>query len=125
MPILGSQNGAISRKPDGGFPCTGCGICCKSVGTMPPDVFPQELVAANGACIHLEKDNSCAVYSDRPKVCVVDKMFRVQRKGKKLPSGEKNPLYGISRKEFYGVNAMICNQMQQKAGIDESYRVIL
>lgn len=92
---------------------------------MPPDVFPRELVAENGACIHLQGDNSCAIYSNRPKVCVIDKMFRVQRNSKKLPNGEKNPFYNISRKEYYAVNADICNRHQEKMGIDESFRVIL
>lgn len=52
----------------GVFSCNGCGACCRKVKTVDPS-WPTR---ADGACVHLTKDNRCAIYETRPLICRVD-----------------------------------------------------
>ena len=51
---------------DGKWKCTKCGACCHMVG----HVYP-ELDRGDYACIHLQRDNTCAIYLTRPELCIV------------------------------------------------------
>ena len=40
----------------------------------------KEYHNGDGVCIHLREDNLCDIYSDRPDICNVKKMFEIKYK---------------------------------------------
>ncbi|NLK62998.1 MAG: YkgJ family cysteine cluster protein [Fusobacteria bacterium] len=56
------------------FPCDGCGICCKHIEHIPQ---LKEFDTGNGRCKHLLDNNLCEIYSDRPDICRVDRMYEL------------------------------------------------
>lgn len=102
----------------GGFPCTGCGVCCRSVGrtlaqfrATPERWRPveQDALAAfpygvrlDGACEQLGEDGRCQVYLVRPLVCRVDAMSAAR---------------GWSREEARAITTAACDALQDEAGI--------
>ena len=54
------------------FGCWKCGACCKIAGLTPQLAHWNR---GDGACIHLQADNSCGIYETRPDVCRVNKMW--------------------------------------------------
>jgi Fe-S-cluster containining protein len=92
-----------------GFPCHGCGMCCRQMsavlavcsalptGTVLGDAaaaFPYAVDEA-GACSQLQDDNTCGVYDSRPDLCSVDRMFELLHPA-------------MSRADWYAVNAAAC-----------------
>ena len=50
--------------------CKGCGKCCIFEGLNLPDGMVIEgITIKDNKCIHLNKDNECDIYEDRPKIC--------------------------------------------------------
>jgi len=103
-----------------GFPCTGCGLCCRHVGLILATVDQQENpflkalfksfpygVDEFGACEKLE-NNRCSVYEDRPLVCNIANLADIQ---------------GIPQEEYFKQAAMACNFMIRNAGLDESFLI--
>lgn len=90
----------------GGFPCTKCGACCRRAGSMPG--FPEP-VDENGHCVHLQEDNTCGIYEDRPKMCRIDFVARF------FP--------GMTEEEYYEATRRECNKMQRADGQDNQYRI--
>lgn len=103
-----------------GFPCTGCGLCCRYVGLIlanvdqQENVFLRELfksfpygVDESGACEKLV-NNQCSVYENRPLVCNIAALADVQ---------------GIPRAEYFDLAAKACNFMIRNAGLDESFLI--
>lgn len=92
------------------FPCTGCGACCRRVGSklelLQEFGFPYKPLE-DGSCEMLDNDR-CSVYEDRPFICNVDKI------------GEYFP----DKKEFYLDNIRACNTMQEEDGLDPKYRIL-
>jgi Fe-S-cluster containining protein len=88
------------------FPCTACGLCCR-IGPRLVEGWP---LREDGACAHLNDDNTCAIYDTRPEVCRVHEM---QKKS------------GIDQRTYFNLSAKICNDFQTDAGLDEKYRVPL
>lgn len=86
------------------FGCTQCGACCRNIRLIHPD-WP---VKPDGSCIHLQADNRCAVYENRPKECRV---------------GEGRPALLFSEAEWFDANADVCNKLQEDEGLDKSFRV--
>lgn len=100
------------------FPCTGCGVCCRTVGrtlerfrTHPEQWPPLErealaafpyTVGADGACEQLGADGQCQVYLVRPLVCRVDAMGAAR---------------GWSREETWQITAAACDALQDAAGL--------
>lgn len=80
------------------FECHQCGECCKSIRvlTIPDDFknFPYRIVM--GRCEKLTKDNKCSVYSHRPLVCNVQKLW------------ENYYSDVINWQDFCGVNKQMC-----------------
>lgn len=74
------------------FDCSKCGACCRLVRFMDP-TWPTR---ADGSCIHLNADNTCAVYETRPAVCRVD---------------ESRPA-GMTVAEWHALNAAVCKQLK-------------
>jgi Fe-S-cluster containining protein len=102
------------------FPCTSCGLCCQRIynlkefsealsiqKSMPDLIFPYS--NESGIC---EKyiDNKCSVYEDRPIICNISKMQEILE---------------IEAKEFYKMNASICNLFIREEGLDESFIINL
>jgi hypothetical protein len=118
------------------FPCTACGLCCRSVGTAvdaarhlltnlsPPmeQEYPIEVaevreVAAfpysfdkDGACEKLGADNRCTVYDARPDICNIEKTHAL--------------FYAhIPIRKHYKNTAQICNLAITKAGLDKKFLI--
>jgi len=91
------------------FPCTSCGLCCQNIANI------EELKGfdlGNGTCIHFDSiSNGCKIYNNRPKICRVDEMFDI-----------KYHQY-FTREEFYVENAKMCNMLQERYKINESFRI--
>lgn len=85
------------------FPCTQCGACCVMAGLI--GAMPKR---EDGACIHLGHDNQCKIYDTRPTVCRVDKMMELR---------------GANKAWYYKTTKNICNDFQERLGIDERYRL--
>jgi len=86
------------------FPCSGCGGCCMvaaSVGL--PD-------RGDGACIHLDKENKCSIYEDRPLICRVDELF-------------EEIDHGMTKEEWYDANKKSCNSLIDKLNLDKKYKL--
>lgn len=110
-----------------GFPCTGCGVCCRTVGATlvrfreaPHAWLPLEREAlaafpyvarADGACEQLGEDGRCQVYLVRPLVCRVDAMGAAR---------------GWSAEATWQITAAACDTLQDAAGIpsDSPLRVV-
>lgn len=56
------------------FVCTKCGLCCRNIGEIPE---LADFHTGDGVCIHLSDDNLCDIYSTRPDICNVDKMYEL------------------------------------------------
>ena len=70
------------------FNCTSCGACCRIVGLIPE--FRERFftwINNDGACKHLQEDNTCGIYETRPDICRVDVMFE-QRHSKNMSEAE-------------------------------------
>lgn len=93
------------------FPCTGCGICCQNISTVKE---LKEFDLGNGVCKFFDiKTNSCTIYESRPDICKVDKMFDIKYSNE------------FSKKEFYKLNAKVCNELQKKYKLNNSFRIKL
>lgn len=89
------------------FLCSGCGSCCRRVSFHPD--YKHLVDEETGWCKHLQPDNSCEIYEDRPDICNVEKGF------------QKSDYE--DRTEYYKMNNQYCNQFQEEDGMDESYRI--
>ena len=91
------------------FPCSSCGLCCQNISKVKE---LKEFDLGNGTCIHFDSiSNGCKIYNNRPTICRVDEMFDI-----------KYQQY-FTREEFYIENARICNLLQERYKINESFRV--
>jgi len=91
------------------FPCTSCGLCCQNISTVEELNFFD---LGNGVCKYFDiTTKACAIYNSRPNICRIDKMFDVQYHK------------FFTKEEFYIENAKVCNSLQEKYGIDKSYRI--
>lgn len=93
------------------FPCTMCGVCCKSLRGVEEY---RELDRGDGVCMYLDEHSlRCKVYEQRPLKCRVDDMYEMY-------FGERMTL-----QEFYQLNAEACNLMQETCGVERKYRITL
>lgn len=90
------------------YPCTGCGLCCKNISGIE---LLKQYDLGNGTCSNLKKDNKCKIYTSRPLVCRIDDMYN------EVFQQDYEKLF------FYKLNAKICNQFQNDALFELSYRV--
>ena len=91
------------------FPCSGCGLCCQNISNI-PELSAYNL--GNGICQHFDMTkNECQIYDTRPNICRVEKMFEL--KYKKY----------FTKEVFYKENAKVCNTLQEKYGLNESFRI--
>ncbi len=93
------------------FPCTNCGLCCQNIATVKE---LEKFDLGNGICKYFDKvNNSCKIYDTRPDICKIDYMFEI----------EYYKYFG--KKEFYNLNAKVCNELQEKFNLDKKYKVII
>jgi len=55
------------------FNCWQCGACCRFCHMVPE---LKQFDRGDGTCIHLQEDNSCGIYEDRPDVCNTQTMWK-------------------------------------------------
>lgn len=79
------------------FNCNKCGMCCRQIGKANLLPYFQNV---DGICIHLNEDNSCNIYDNRPLVCRVDDMYKVFY-------ADTMPL-----ENFYAENKKICLKLR-------------
>lgn len=98
-------------RSDTGFPCTNCGACCRVAGGHYG--LPR---APDGSCANLARAEAegrevwlCSIYETRPEVCRV---------------GFSKPVW-IDIEDYHVISAHVCNDLQKRLGIDESYRVFV
>ena len=80
-----------------GFLCSQCGACCREAANL--GLMPDR---GDGACVHLQKDNSCGIYESRPEFCKV-----------------------IGTKEQYIESTKFCHKLIDHYGLDEKYKINL
>jgi Fe-S-cluster containining protein len=102
------------------FPCTGCGECCRHVGTMLSNslldnTFTGELLKVfpykaneKGHCEMLV-NGQCSVYENRPLLCNVRLMTE--------------HFYSDDPMGHYLDSAKVCNYMIEAAGLDPKYKI--
>lgn len=103
-----------------GFPCTGCGACCRRIdvvigklddmGVKPGNELYFPYKSEGGKCEKLTSDNKCSVYENRPTICNIEKMMA---------------LTGMGKNEYYAINAAACNKMMDEDGLPIELRVSL
>lgn len=91
------------------FPCSSCGLCCQNLSLIKE---LKEFDLGNGVCKYYDKMNTiCTIYDTRPDICRVEKMFSLEY------------YKYFSKKEFYILNANVCNELQDKYEINKKYRI--
>lgn len=71
-----------------------------------------ELYNQNGICINLI-EGECSIYAERPLLCRIDESYEVIFSA------------NMTKADFYTLNAKACNELQERLGIDERYRVLI
>lgn len=104
------------------FPCTMCGACCSNIGRVVESAETDGIdlnfefpVNEDGSCGHKipimtpegKINMGCEIYEDRPWICQI----------------ELGVPDNMTREQFFRLNAMSCNLMQEEQGIHFSYRV--
>lgn len=93
------------------FPCTSCGLCCQNITGIKE---LEDFNLGNGACKYFDKQNNiCLIYETRPDICRIDLMFDL--KYHKF----------FSKNEFYILNAKVCNELQEKYNMNNTYKIII
>jgi len=73
----------------------------------------------DGACVHLQEDNTCEIYETRPEICRVDAMFNKRR------AETPELMEFIDKKSYFILNSTACNLMMDEDGIPEEFRIDL
>lgn len=81
------------------FVCTKCGLCCRNIDKIPE---LKEYHKGDGVCVHLLKNNLCDIYSSRPDICNVEKMYEISYKSL------------MSKTEYEEMNAAGCRALQSR-----------
>lgn len=83
------------------FPCIACGECCRCSGSIPQ---LQALINKKGICRYFDETTQlCRVYSHRPEICNVDKVYETYFRN------------AMSEREFIVMNLEACYQLNYKA----------
>ena len=81
------------------FRCTKCGLCCRNIDKIPE---LADFHKGDGICIHLSDENLCDIYSVRPDICNVEKMYESVYKT------------SMSREEYEKRNMAGCRALQEE-----------
>lgn len=91
------------------FPCSSCGLCCRNIDKVKE---LREFDLGNGTCKYLDiVSNSCVIYDTRPDICNIAIMYNKQYK------------QHFQKKEFYILNANICNHLQKEYSLHEKFKI--
>lgn len=107
------------------FPCTGCSLCCQSVGRIHSDAlsYPKSSILYRAAasfpyswdesgCCTMLKDNLCSVYSSRPLLCNVKEI------SKEIASELNSSVSSV-----YSLTATACNDLISAYGLDPGFMI--
>lgn len=61
------------------FECTQCGACCKLAGLAAGMVKLPFKIKSDGSCEHLDENNKCRIYENRPDICRVEVRASAQK----------------------------------------------
>ena len=86
------------------FLCSSCGACCMIAGKT--GYLPDR---GDGACSFLDEENKCSIYEDRPDVCRVDVMHKIN-----------NP--ELSKKEYFIKSTKACHKIIDLLKINTKYK---
>jgi Fe-S-cluster containining protein len=90
------------------FPCSSCGSCCRHAYMAKELLYSVGIkLKEDGSCEHLNKDNLCSIYNNRPEFCKV---------GYSKPND-------MSFKDFYLLNAKVCNILMDTDNIPVELRI--
>ena len=89
------------------FLCSSCGACCMIAGKT--GYLPDR---GDGACSFLDEENKCSIYEDRPDVCRVDVMHKIN-----------NP--ELSKKEYFIKSTKACHKIIDLLKINIKYKIPL
>lgn len=92
------------------YACTQCGLCCQNIENIEQ---LSHLNRGDGTCIHFQEKDGCTIYESRPLACQVDAGYEVFASNL------------MSQKEYYTKNAVVCNKLQELAGLPTIFRVII
>lgn len=81
------------------FVCSRCGLCCRNIDKIPELV---DFHTGDGVCIHLSDDNLCDIYSTRPTICNVNRMYELSYKEM------------MTKEEYEKANMEGCRVLQSK-----------
>ena len=100
---------------ENGFPCTGCGACCKVISWADeiivrddpehPYYFPY--THKEGVCEKLGEDNRCTIYETRPLICRIE---------------ESCEYFGRDKQKYFELNIKGCHEIIDKLGMDEKWK---
>lgn len=83
------------------FPCDSCGLCCRRIGGI--QGF-EALDDGNGTCIHLNEQDQCSIYENRPLHCRIKEGYDV------LFAADMN------WNEYVLSNVTVCETLKKEAG---------
>lgn len=93
------------------FPCTKCGVCCKSLKS---NSLYKAMDRGDGVCKYYDElENGCSIYVNRPLICRIDDMY------------EKAFSEKMTKEKYYAANALACYEAQNLAGIPAEQRIKL
>jgi Fe-S-cluster containining protein len=93
------------------FPCTNCGLCCQNISNINE---LKDFDLGNGTCKYFDNiSSSCKIYETRPNICRIDKMYEIKYN------------HFFTKKDFYIENSKVCNKLQDKYKLDNSFKVII
>jgi len=86
-----------------------CGLCCQNISNVKE---LKDFALPNGVCKYYNYETKgCNIYEKRPDICNIDKMYELEY------------FKNYSKKEFYELNAQVCNYLQEKEQLNLNYRV--
>lgn len=78
--------------------CGNCkAYCCRKIGMVNKD-----LDRGDGVCKHLDENNKCEIYNNRPLICSVDRLYESIYK------------YIMSREEYDELNKQGCDKLKEE-----------
>jgi hypothetical protein len=84
-----------------GFPCNKCGFCCKKIASCG---IETGLDRGDGVCKHLNANNLCSIYENRPYFCRIDDYYNEYKNF-------------LTREEYNQINIQYCKSFQARKEI--------
>lgn len=107
------------------FPCTGCSLCCRTVGRIHSDglKYPKDSIVYKATvafpykwdeagCCEMLENNLCSIYEDRPLLC------NVKQLGQLIAHEANTDLNSV-----YKLAADACNNLISAYNLDPSFMI--